>query len=170
MFYEVVELPRISLLEKRHGVLGAKGKNAPIAFTTGLPKSSPDCTCNSAGFWEGTLSAQLTITTYIYDRTYDDRNAVTITNNRGKGGRDDVLRHEKEHAKDIEAMFREAFSILPFYAPYASKRDCVNAIRTLQQRLHSVYNNMTKRYKDAKGHGDAKYRKGGAFYATDMFK
>ena len=123
MFYEVVELPRISLLEKRHGVLGAKGKQAPIAFTTGSPKSSPDCICNSAGFWEGTLSAQLTITTYIYDRTYDDRNVVTITNNRGKGGRDDVLRHEKEHAKDIEAMFREAFSILPFYAPYASKRD-----------------------------------------------
>ena len=112
----------------------------------------------------------MTITTYIYDRTYDDRNAVTITNNRGKVGRDDVLRHEKEHAKDIEAMFREAFSILPFYAPYASKRDCVNAIRSLQQRLHSVYNNMTKRYKDAKGHGDAKYRKGGAFYATGMFK
>ena len=151
VFYEIVELPRLSLHEKRYGKDNVNGKNHPLAFTTISPvETSPTCTCNPLlNMWEGTLSATIKITTYIYDNTYDDRNAVAIYLNPelGKRGtREDVLRHEKAHADDFKAMFEEVFASLPFRGLFKTEQECNQEIGALEKSLLDAFHAKTSAY------------------------
>ena len=175
VFYEIVELPRLSLHEKRYGKDNVNGKNHPLAFTTISPvETSPTCTCNPLlNMWEGTLSATITITTYIYDNTYDDRNAVAIYLDPGlvtKGTREDVLRHEKAHADDFKAMFEEVFASLPFRGLFKTEQACNQEIGALEKSLLDAFHAKTAAYGATGGHDDPKFQPNGEFYATGIFK
>ena len=172
----VIKLPPISctkdhLLLLRHGFSEYKYKKNPIAFTRFSLSVSATCYCDEAYFgWVGSINATLYITTYIYDES--ERKSVRITSNEKnkEGTRQDVLRHEQEHANDIEELFLNTFrSIKSFETFVYNGEECKKVMKEEETKLKDQFNAALENYMRDGGHSDPKYQKGGAAFVYGDF-
>ena len=166
----VTQLPKNELLEKRYGRGNyPSNRTYPIAFTRAQADVSYKCFCDGTVVGPqvvGAIEAPLEINTYIYI----DTDPVVITSNlgEGKGTKEDVYRHEEEHARDCKEIFHRICSeSIPknFFTLTECNQQMKQEASMLEQQLQEAFD----RYFQT-GHEDSKFQRGGAFFVEGNYK
>ena len=160
-----LSLDRNSLLEERYGEYGIFRRN-PIAFTRANVVAGFKCYCDDTCFnlFKGRITATMYISTYIYD----EQDMVTIKSNRKNATREDVLLHEKEHARDYAILFYKVFTNRQDKVFYMTYEECERSMRIEVSRLKQEIDEELRRYAESEL-SLPKFQKGGDYFVEGNY-
>ncbi len=158
-----LSLDRNTLLRKRHGE-DARFRNHPIAFTRPNVIVSFSCYCDDFDILEGEITATLYIHTYIYEES----DQVVIKSNNENATREDVLAHEKEHARDCETSFYQAFNNRQDKRFYMTREECEQSMRVEVSRLKQEFYDKIQHYAQNE-HSIPKFQRGGDYFVEGNY-
>ena len=158
-----LSLDRNTLLRKRYGE-DARFHNHPIAFTRPNVSVSFNCYCDDFGILEGEITATLYIDTYIYDES----DQVVIKSNNENATREDVLAHEKEHARDCATLFYQVFNNRQDKRFYMTRKGCEQSMKVEVARLKKEFYDKIQHYSQNE-HNIPKFQRGGDYFVEGNY-